>query len=214
MQHDCTLILMLKRQPLIGEKDTVAFFLREWVENWLFTVNRNVARSSSAREGGRNGKISRGGVWAEDWELWGKMVFVSREALSGTVPSGHVWPANCVTCLPKSKTSDENSNIRVLICYLCVFTPASDSTNHRSNTAREGKRCGSVANAGLSGLLSLSTRQRNTLPQSPVRGEIRQYNLGPPLKSSTPLFCCSRDFQGPTPLFSHAPVVGMRTQEG
>lgn len=28
MQHDCTLILMLKRQPLIGEKDTVAFFFK------------------------------------------------------------------------------------------------------------------------------------------------------------------------------------------
>lgn len=139
---------------------------------------------------------------------------MSREALSGTVPSGHVWPAKCVTCLPKSKTSDENSNIRVLICYLCVITPASDSTNHRSKTSREGKRCGSVANAGLSGLLSLSTRQKNTLPQSPVRSEIQQYNLGPPLKSSTQLFCCPGDLQGPTPLFSHAPGVGMRTQEG
>lgn len=139
---------------------------------------------------------------------------MSREALSDTVSGGHVWPAKYVTCLPKSKTSDENGNISVLICYLCLVTSASDSTNHRSKTAREGKRCGSVANAGLSGLLSLSTRQRNTLPQSPVRGEIQQYNLGPPLKSTTLLFCCSGDLQEPTPLFSHAPMVGMRTQEG
>lgn len=124
---------------------------------------------------------------------------MSREALSGTVPSGHVWPVKCVTCLPKSKTSDENSNIRVLICYLCVITPASDSTNHRSKTAREGKRCGSVANAGLPGLLSLSTWQRNTLPQSPVRGEIQQYNLGPPLKSSPRCFVVQGTFRDPHP---------------
>lgn len=111
-------------------KDTVTFFLREWVENWLFTVNRSAAWSSSAREGGRNWKISGGGVWAEDWEVWGKTAFVSREALSGTVSSGHAWPTKCVTqCLPTSKTADENGNIRVLICYLCVVTPASDSIN-------------------------------------------------------------------------------------
>lgn len=118
---------MLKRQPFIGEKTQWLFFLKGVGGELIIYREQewNSEQLREAREGGRNGKISGGGGMS-----WGtgryeeRQFFVNREAQSGTVSSGHVWPVKCVTCLPKLKISDENNNIKVLICYLCVVTPS------------------------------------------------------------------------------------------
>lgn len=64
MQYGCTLILMLKRQPFIGEKTQWLFFFKG-VGGELIIYHeqeRNSEQLREAREGGRNGKISGRGV--------------------------------------------------------------------------------------------------------------------------------------------------------